>query len=358
MPQGAQGHNLSLIGMSIGGDANDPDNQTKLTTPTAISDSQGASQGAKKQPNPDSASSFMSRRRLAKVVTSLGTLNPLKPLKSQNVSYLNREKVFCGACELDLHADKSVAGPNCTVLEYTNQSVNVSGFSHEYKSIRDVPIVTAATAIDNPKKGVTTILIIGQALYLPDKVTFTLLCPNQIRSNGLIVDDVPIHLAPCNYPLRHAIYIQDDETIQVPLQLKECISYFESRTPTQEEGETCQWVYLTDGHHWEPHSDFFQEAENNAIKCIENDTPRDRNLFAVQKSVRHVIHDGQDQLSSALSYSSVMSYSIHSTSTSSRCYQLSPELLSQRWGMGLETTKNKIKVTTQKRIRSTLYPIE
>ena len=119
----------------------------------------------------------MSRRRLAKLVTSIRLLDPLKPMKSWNISYFNGEKVFHGACELDSHADTCVAGPNCIVLEYTNQSVNVAGFSHDYESIQDVPIVTATTAIDNPKTGVTSNLIIDQALYLPDKVSCTLFCP-------------------------------------------------------------------------------------------------------------------------------------------------------------------------------------
>ena len=99
---------------------------------------------------------------------------PTKASEIQNISYFNRGEIFNGACELDSDANTCVAGPNCTVLEYTNQSVNVSGFSHDYKSICNVPIVTAATAIDNPKTGVTSILIIGQALYLPDKVSCTL----------------------------------------------------------------------------------------------------------------------------------------------------------------------------------------
>lgn len=84
----------------------------------------------------------MSHQRLAKVETSLRLIDPLKPVKSQNITYFNRENIFHGACELDSHADTCVADPSCIVLEYTNQSVNVTGFSHDYDSICDVPIVT------------------------------------------------------------------------------------------------------------------------------------------------------------------------------------------------------------------------
>lgn len=136
---------------------------------------------------------------------------------------------------------------------------------------------------------------------MPDKVSCTLLCPNQICSNGLIVDDVPVHLAPHNYQSKHAIYNQDDESIQILLQLKGCISYFDSRTPVQSELETCQWIHLTYEHHWEPHSDFFQKTEDKALQCLENDTPMDRNLFVLQRSSRNVIDDDLVQLSSAFS---------------------------------------------------------
>ena len=67
-------------------------------------------------------------------------------------------------CELDSHADTSVAGPNCIVLEYTEQVVNVSAFSEQLDTMEGIPIVTAATAIDNPATGETTILVLGKAL--------------------------------------------------------------------------------------------------------------------------------------------------------------------------------------------------
>ena len=60
----------------------------------------------------------------------------------------------------------------------------------------NIPIVKAITAYDCPTTGATYILVLGQSLYLGDSVDCTLLCPNQLRSNGVIVDDVPMHLAP------------------------------------------------------------------------------------------------------------------------------------------------------------------
>jgi hypothetical protein len=59
--------------------------------------------------------------------------------------------------------------------------------------MENIPIITAATAIDNPKTGETTILVIGQAIYMGEKVQNTLLCPNQMRANGIQVDGIPMH---------------------------------------------------------------------------------------------------------------------------------------------------------------------
>jgi hypothetical protein len=113
-------------------------------------------------------------------------------------------------CELDSHADTSVAGPNCVVLEFTEQVVNVSAFSEKLETMENIPIVTAATAIDNPKTGETTILVIGQAIYTGDKVHNTLSCPNQMRANGIHVVDIPMHLAPSSKPSTHSTHCPDD----------------------------------------------------------------------------------------------------------------------------------------------------
>ena len=65
--------------------------------------------------------------------------------------------------ELDSHADTSVLGKNFAVLEYTNTSCDVYGFSGTSK-LADVPIVSGATAW-NDENGTTFILVIHHALW-------------------------------------------------------------------------------------------------------------------------------------------------------------------------------------------------
>jgi hypothetical protein len=49
-----------------------------------------------------------------------------------------------------------------------------------YEAIMDVPIAMVATAWDDPATGEATVLYIHEALYFGDKMSHTLLCPNQL----------------------------------------------------------------------------------------------------------------------------------------------------------------------------------
>jgi hypothetical protein len=80
-----------------------------------------------------------------------------------------------------------------------------------------------------------------------DHMNNSLLCPNQLRAHGMIVDDCPRHLAPADRPSTHSISSPEEE-FTIPLLLKGVTSYFTSRTPTIQELETCRWIILTNEH--------------------------------------------------------------------------------------------------------------
>jgi hypothetical protein len=106
-----------------------------------------------------------------------------------------------GRSELDSHADTCVVGSNTMPLWYTDQIVSVSPFIGEYQPLKDIPVATVATAWDDPKDGSTIILVINEALYFGARMPHTLLCPNQLRFNGIIVNDTPKIFStqpPCN----------------------------------------------------------------------------------------------------------------------------------------------------------------
>ncbi|KAI2511644.1 hypothetical protein MHU86_2710 [Fragilaria crotonensis] len=93
--------------------------------------------------------------------------------------------------ELDSHADTCVAGRNTLLVSDEGRQVTVHPYSGEYKPIPDVSIATVATLWIHPTDGQPYILIINEALYFGDRVDVTLLNPNQLRANGVTVEDVP-----------------------------------------------------------------------------------------------------------------------------------------------------------------------
>ena len=77
-------------------------------------------------------------------------------------------------------------------------------------------------------------VIISEALSFGNKIADTLLTPNQLCANRIIVDDVPKQLDP---KLRHYIHYfpNPDEYVEIPLEMECIISGFTTRNPTREE---------------------------------------------------------------------------------------------------------------------------
>jgi hypothetical protein len=155
--------------------------------------------------------------------------------------------------ELDSHADMCVAGANTRVTEYSDTKVSVSPFSDSYEAIQDIPIATVATAWDDPATGEVVVLYINEALYFGDKMSHTLLCPNQLRSHGWTVQDMPKQF---DAESAHAI-IDPTGTFRMPLEMSGMISYLPTRKPTEKEIETCVSYDLTSDVPWEPYSPSF-----------------------------------------------------------------------------------------------------
>jgi len=333
----------------------DQDVQSTITMNTSVADQTIATSQAVSRANTETAGSRMSRRRLNAIQTS----NKVFTQTSRNIARIHQERLIIhGLSELDSHANTCVAGSNCLVTEYTGETVSVSAFSKSHDLIHEVPIVKALTAYDDPRTGVTYILVLGQALFLGDDVESTLLCPNQLRYNGIIVDDTPIHLSPINQPSTHSIYFPDED-IRLQLSLKGCISYFHSRIPTNEEIESCKWITLTSDEPWDPHSLHFQEEEERARYAIDNNEPRDRTIFSLKTISSRILNvDPLQSISESFNDSHLLSMNISLTNTSNKTPHVNAEKLASRWNIGLDTALKTIKVTTQKGFRNALFPIE
>jgi hypothetical protein len=99
-------------------------------------------------------------------------------------------------CDLDSHADTSCAGKGFTMLGKHVKLVNVIGYSRDLPTVKDVPVGTVCAAWTSEKTGQAYLLVLHECLYMPDRLDHSLLCRNQIRSNGLIVDDTPNQYSP------------------------------------------------------------------------------------------------------------------------------------------------------------------
>ena len=92
--------------------------------------------------------------------------------------------------ELDTRADTICVGINWKLLSTTGQCCNVHGFHDDFDVIEDVPVVRAATTIQDENGGIF-ILIVNEALYFGPSLDHSLVNPNQIRHYGIQVSDNP-----------------------------------------------------------------------------------------------------------------------------------------------------------------------
>ena len=102
-----------------------------------------------------------------------------------------RSRTSTDRSELDSHADTTVGGANCVLIKAGDETATVHSFSEESRPFKNVPIGTVATSWVDPKTSETIVLEFPESLYFGDRMTHTLICPNQLRSNGVVVNDVP-----------------------------------------------------------------------------------------------------------------------------------------------------------------------
>ena len=156
------------------------------------------------------------------------------PMKTFRVASLCFDKTDT-TTDLDSHADTCVVGGNVLLTHDFNRPVKVNGFDTTKKS--DVySTVSAVTAYDDPHNGQVYMLVINQAISVP-QMHHNLLCPMQMRQNGLGVDEVPKFQTLKPTAKSHAIVAinAEGEELIIPLQLRGVTSCFNTRKPTIEE---------------------------------------------------------------------------------------------------------------------------
>ena len=151
-----------------------------------------------------------------------------------------------------------------------------------------------------------------------------LLCPNQARENGIIVNDVPPHLDHTNQTTFSII----TGNHELGLEQFGPTAFIQLRRPTEDELDTLAPVDITGEDEWDPYGNNKHQQTFASLQSFVNDDIDDwlleypdRTIFAVNMS------KPKDSLT--------------------------PEYLSQLWQCGLEMAKRTIEATTCKHYRHT-----
>ena len=299
------------------------------------------------------------------------------------------------------------------MVELTGEKVTVYPFSDNLPAVKEVPIATVLTIWESPDTGEVWALIVHEALYFGDRLQGSLLCPNQLRAAGNLVHDVPTQFDSSS---RHSIVVPNQ--LEMPIELHGVISHLRTRQPTNDEIQRyqaglLQSVELTANLPWEPYSPKFAETEQAAkaitsVAAVTVTIPRvhvvddtlgsegnapypqrptilDERCLAIATRVARsndFIEFSDSELATRLIAAinvesdcvccDGLEYSdnplcevvpdedrrISGLSTHDRGPVLTKEILSKRWGIGLDTAHRTITVTTQNGIRRVLHPVE
>ncbi|MGH3054118.1 MAG: hypothetical protein ACRDL7_03970, partial [Gaiellaceae bacterium] len=227
--------------------------------------------------------------------------------------------------ECDSRADTICAGATFKLIELSGQVCDVGGFHQSFQTLSDVPIATVATAYDDTNLQETLILVFPQSLYFGSSMENSLLCPNQLRANGIVVDTCPRQYTKGES--LHGIYSSNDD-IFFPFSMHGCISYLPSRLPTDDELKTCQHIYLTSDADWDPYGMHFKDDE--ALY------ERDNSKLITLTAKEHV--DNYGRILSA-------------TSSLDRRSDVDAGTLARRWGVSQSVASETLKLTTQRGVR-------
>ncbi len=196
------------------------------------------------------------------VVAANITTNRRMSSTHRHIHGLKRDvNVIYGRNELDSHADTIVLGKNSVILQYTGRECDVAPYSDSYEPMRNVPIVTGATAITNTKTGETTILVFNEAIWMGNQLDHSLLNPNQLRHHGIVVQDNP-------YDDKSLQLLSHDDEITIPMHADGTTIYFASWTPTDFELSHSRHVHLTSNAPWNPRDVQFPITAHHAEEAI------------------------------------------------------------------------------------------
>lgn len=301
--------------------------------------------------------SHVCRVRVAKYNSNQGARRRISNATSNTVNELSPPDTLARN-EIDSAAETSCAGANWIPLIYTGDTASVFGFNGKEHD-RDIPFATCATKVI-PKSGIPYILICPQMLYYGAQMPRSLLNPNQLRLAGTIVRDDPTTAREEDFGLITS-------NLYIPFQTAGSTVYFDSVAPTYQEVEDCPYQVIGPDE-WNPQTVMMRDYPVHDTRAVEiaalnynSPLPIRELCFDNQpvelyedKSVSQVV---LSSISTTLDESSFDKALLSKLVTEKRHSPITPEEVSQKFGIGLDTAKKTIQVTTQRGIRHAIHPL-
>jgi len=188
-------------------------------------------------------------------------------------------------------------GYNVLIVFDYETPVNVRGYLPDGPLQQGLRTVTAALAYDDDETGETIILIVHQAIYVPEMQS-NLLSTMQLRLNDVQVNDCPKFLTDKPTAESHALIVpstdsHNESPLLIPLTIQGVTSTFPTRKPTPEEYELCPRYELTYASpEYDPSDARFADQEEAAAETVarllktgDADRAQTRRLCHVSKSL-------------------------------------------------------------------------
>ena len=253
--------------------------------------------------------------------------------------------------------------------------MDVSPFSDEYAAMKDVPIASAATAVDDKESGETIILEFHQGLWFGTRMENSLINPNQCRAFGIELCDDP-------FDSHRSLGIRAED-VEIPFKYSKNVVYWDTRAPSIDEINNPELLHITmtSEKPWVPSTisrELSKEEEEykrllahvridqrlvSAVTPREPQVASDKKEYDILMASCSSIYSDPSLMQRLVSSVRVASpldsetRNVSSLSINERHANITAEELSRKLFCGIETAQQTLKVTTQRGIRHAVHPL-
>jgi hypothetical protein len=218
--------------------------------------------------------------------------------------------------------------------------------------------------------GQTYILVLNEALWMGKSLDHSLINPNQLRHFGTKVQDDPTSDRPLSI-------ITEDNEFSMELTMAGTIVHVNTHSPTDQELNSCPHIILSSSRSWNPHNVKFPkctrtlEEEIGGLRHIsaiatsgeqqyeEEEENRLFNLDCINRRISsmkviepQMLHRNMD-----IDPGTTDTAAPNTFTSSERHSDVTPQDLSERWGISIATATKTLTKTTQNFLRSAVLPL-